>query len=124
MLSPKSDRYPDGRISVYVAVSVHQTVVTTGTTDLEWEEALVCLHIHSVDANPGFVDDIADLLLSDVGEIMTVNNDNRSEGTSAEAIYCLQCNVLFYGCLASTDAQLALKLVCDPLPPSDVAGRA
>src|SRR5512135_2435342 len=106
MLGVQGDRDPNRRVPIDVVMGVHQAVVTVRTADLYRKDPLVRPDIDPVKADGGFVNDLFYLLSCDLREVVAIGDDDRTQGTRAEAVHRLEGDLLVGGCPAGPNAEL------------------
>lgn len=111
-------------MTVDIIVSVNQTTVAIGATDLEWEYSLVCLDVDPVQSSPRLVYDFFDPLSLDLGKVMAIDNDDRPQGAGTHTVYRFQCDLIVRGCLSWFDSQIVGKLLGDARRSTHVTGRS
>ena len=74
-------------LSVDDLTGVHEGVIAASAAHLYREDPLVCLDRHTVEPVPGVAEDLLDPRRVDLREVMPVDDHDRPQGASSEAVH-------------------------------------
>ncbi len=124
MFSAEGCRHANRGDTVQEVVRITQATIAAGTTDDNREEALVHFDLVFVQANTSILDDLGNFELTDVGEIMTVDDNDRPEGAGAETVYLLQRELPVRSGMTRLRTEPRYKLLCNERCAAHVTGGA
>jgi hypothetical protein len=97
-------------------------VIAARAADLYGENAFIGSDIDTIEACPGFMGYIFNLLHAHIRKVMPIHHHDGSKGTSAETVYRVQCNLIVWSCFPRFDSKLTLKFSGNRFASANMAG--